>query len=243
MLQMEPLPGALLEFETRHALAKPTIPGPQSLNCKEIVESSGLPFLPLVGFESAPLGEMLSEVTKLKNRFIDHRGQDYGVGWKSLTVHGLEWDKTEGMERYGLDPNDLSNYRWTEVAEELPTLVQFLKSNFRYTFYHRIRVMLLEPGGYIAPHFDSRKYLLDPVNFALSNPKGCDFIFEEWGKVPFEKYKFNKLSVNTNHIVINRSALPRFHVIVHGRPDWTYWNPIIEQSYQNFRLAMAREIP
>jgi hypothetical protein len=136
------------------------------------------------------------------------------------------------MEQYGYDPYDNSLYRWTQTAQTMtPYIKDFFDRVFGYDFYHRIRIMLLEPGGYILPHTDMRRFLLDPVNIALNNPEGCSFLIEGFGEVPFEQSSFMKLSLDRTHAVINRSAQNRYHIIVHGRPNRSLWEPLIKKSF------------
>lgn len=220
----------IFENNNRTIKASPSFPR-GDLSYEQILSSAPLPFLPLTGFESAPIAQMLKEAEALADRMVVHRS-DYSHGWKSIVLHGLEADKTESMEQYGLDSNDLRLYAWMDFTSSLtPCIRSFFENNFKYDFYHRVRIMKLEPGGYILPHSDMRQFLLDPVNIALNQPEGCHFYFEDFGEVPFKDSPFIKLSLERKHIVINRSQVPRYHIIVHGRPDKTFWDPIIKKSF------------
>lgn len=117
---------------------------------------------------------MYEEARKLIPLMVPHRSTyEENIGWKSLVLHGLDNEKTEGAERYGLDPEDASIYKWTEASKLAPITTQFFREQFKYEFYHRIRFMLLEPGGYIYPHTDFDHYVLGPINIALNKPLMC----------------------------------------------------------------------
>lgn len=207
----------------------------EELSYDQILTSSPMPFLPINFFESAPLAQMLKEAESLTERMVPHRS-DYSHGWRSITLHGLAAEKTEGMERYGLNTNDLSLYKWMDFTEELtPCVRSFFENSFKYEFYHRVRIMLLEPGGYILPHADMKQFLLDPVNIALNQPKDCHFYIEDFGEVPFQASPFIKLSLERRHIVVNRSRVRRYHIIVHGRPNKIFWEPVIKKSFLNLK--------
>ncbi|MBY0383638.1 aspartyl/asparaginyl beta-hydroxylase domain-containing protein [bacterium] len=218
------------ENENRTIKVKPSF-AKNEVSYDEILSSCPLPFLPLTGFEFAPLATMLKEAESLAERMVIHRS-DYSHGWKSITLHGLGAEKTEGMEQYGLDSNNLSLYKWMDFTDSLtPCIRSFFEKSFEYEFYHRVRIMLLEPDGYILPHADMKRFLLDPVNIALNQPQDCHFYFEDFGEVPFRASPFIKLSLEKRHIVVNRSKERRYHIIVHGRPRKPFWEPVIKKSF------------
>lgn len=201
-------------------------------SAREILKESGLPYLPIVGFD-IPHREMLAEALKLESVAIPHRqyGEEHR-GWKSLVLHGISSAHTQGAEQYGLDPDDLSIYKWTDIAALCPITSGFFKEVFRYEWYQRIRFMFLEPGGYVLPHQDTDKYFLGPTNIALNNPQGCRFFMENIGEVPFVPGQINKLALVNRHAVFNNSKETRVHIIVHGAPDHTHWNPLYRESYR-----------
>lgn len=158
------------------------------------------------------------ELQKLKYFFVAHRDKDkinsYGhEGWESLTLHGLDYDKTEHWDRYGT--LDETYYRWTEVCEYAPYIVSLIKS-LPYSKFDRVRIMKLSAGGYIMPHNDGPGRIFGPLNIALTNPDGCKFIFKDYGVVPFEPGKGFLLDIGNEHCVINNSSEDRYHIIVHG---------------------------
>ena len=158
------------------------------------------------------------ELSKLQYYFVPHRDKDkissYGhEGWESLTLHGLDYDKTEHWDRYG--SLDESHYRWTEVCEYAPYIVSLIKS-LPYSKFGRVRIMKLSAGGYIMPHTDGPGRIFGPLNIALTNPSGCKFVFKKYGTVPFEPGKGFLLDIGNEHCVINDSSEDRYHIIVHG---------------------------
>lgn len=181
-----------------------------------IIRSSDSPWLEILGID-APYKEMLKEARNLKDLFVFHRGEENSHrGWKSLAIHGISADKTNVPETYGLDPSKVK-YKWTEIQDRCPITVKFFKTVFPYREYQRVRFMLLEPQGYIAPHSDHHEsFLGTAVNISLNNPVGCNLV-TELGTMPF-KDSGSAFLFNTffKHSVYNDSTEDRFHIIVHG---------------------------
>lgn len=163
----------------------------------------------------------LSECQNADDLFIEHRAADkkggYGhSGWKSLTLHGIDKHKTEHYVRYGFSSLEEAGYHWTDACDRLPNVVRFLQS-LPFKLFDRVRIMRLDSGGYIMPHTDNNhQRAFSPLNIAINNPSGCDFVFKEGGIVPFAAGTGMILDVGREHIVINRSSEVRYHVIAHG---------------------------
>jgi hypothetical protein len=66
------------------------------------------------------------------------------------------------------------------------------------------------------PHTDGPGRIFSPLNIAINNPVGCEFIFKNKGSVPFVAGTGMVIDVAREHIVINDSDEPRYHIIVHG---------------------------
>lgn len=198
---------------------------------QQVLKQSGLPYLPIIGF-NPPIKDMYDEAQRLIPLMVSHRS-DYEnhQGWKSLVLHGLGATKTEGAERYGLDPEDKSIYQWTEIAHMAPVTTAFFRDHFHYDAYQRVRFMLLEPGGYVTPHTDFDHYVLGPVNMALNNPEGCEFVMKDVGALPFRAGSIIKLALVNQHAVFNNSKEPRIHMIIHGSPNFEYWQHRYMESY------------
>ena len=182
---------------------------------------SDWPWLP-VDFD-ANFNGMLKECIKNDELFVGHRQQDKHLsynheGWAALTLHGIAPDKTEHWPQYGFKSKEEANYQWTDVIDKFPTCVAFLKSlNFKNL--DRVRIMKLSAGGYIMPHTDGPGRIFGPFNIAINNPKGCEFYFRKWGRVPFRQGIGNILDIGNEHIVWNNSKEDRYHFIVHGEID------------------------
>lgn len=165
--------------------------------------------------------ELEKEIQNLPEHFwVNHREKDkqgsYShEGWQSSTIHGISYDKTEHFDRYGFETQEKANYGWTEVCEYIPKTVEFIK-NLRYSRYDRVRLMKLLPGGYIMPHTDGNTRVFGPLNIAINNPIGCEFIFEEYGIVPFKKGRGIFPDIGNRHAVYNNSDQERIHIILHG---------------------------
>lgn len=178
----------------------------------------------------APFSQMLAEAQALRDRFVVHRPYD-GAGWRSLCVHGISAERTGVPQEYGYT-NEQAPYTWTEIADQCPVTVDYFKNHFPYDNYDRIRFMLLEPGGYIAPHRDNpESFLGSAVNMSLNNPENCKFVTTA-GPIPF-KNSGSAFLFNTNyfHTVYNNSDEDRIHLIVHGTFN-SSWRKVVNQSYQ-----------
>ena len=210
---------------------------PQGLsNSKEVIGSSRIPFLPIVGFENQSWEKMLKEVQALEPHFVPHRTKEPHKSWSSLCLHGMSSVHIDAPHKYGFSSHEEVPYRWTDISELCPTITQFLKEDLGYKKFFRVRIMRLGPGGYIIPHKDSlteEENHLGPVNIALNNPEGCGFYMENIGQLPFSTGTVMSLNLYNVHCVYNQSNEPRYHIIVHGKKgsDWAnyYFN-----SYQKW---------
>lgn len=170
----------------------------------------------------------LKEIQNLENNnlFVKHRSDSH-PGWSSFVLHGLGWNKTNDYGDYGYNSNKEAPYAFTsEAVEHIPSIVKYFKSNkIKYENYHRIRIMKLEPDGYICLHNDTPdgKYHTDGwnLNIAINNPTHCEMHF--WnnnyiylGQVPWQPGKAFQIRTGYNHLVRNLSNENRYHIIVHG---------------------------
>lgn len=197
-----------------------------------IEKQSGVPWLRLdMDF---PHEEAEKEAATIRQRFVEHRGGEGHRGWRSVCIHGLNAEMTQDHTHYGYKDRDSAPYLWTDVADKCPVTVSWLKQVFPFVRYDRVRFMLLEPDGYICPHKDRDKLGLCATNVAITNPKGCEFVFENKGLVPWEPGAVFRLDVGQRHAVWNRSAYPRLHMIIHGEPgEDPRWQDLIARSYMN----------
>ena len=177
---------------------------------------------------------MLSEAMELDDLYVKHRSND-SSGWASLCIHGITSQHTDHYavySEYANLTNEQVPYTWTEIQDRCPTTVDFFKNYFPFDVYHRIRFMRLDPGGYILPHSDSSDLGLRAVNISLNNPDGCDFVFENIGRVPFDNNGSILLIANGyTHSVWNRSNQTRYHLIVHGYSTTQSYYDLVVKSY------------
>ena len=210
-----------------------------------IINDSGFPYweVPL----DIPYKEMYDEVLSIKDLFMDHRSNDPTQGgyshdgWSSLTIHGISSGHTMNWDSYPeyaqLGDESKVPYKWTEISDLVPFTYKFLTQYFPHQSYMRVRFMKLKPGGYILPHRDREKKLLYPINIALNNPEGCEFVMEGMGIVPFEPGKGFMVDVSNRHIVWNKSNEDRIHLIVHWWPGQYHedsgrrWAQMVNQLY------------
>lgn len=190
---------------------------PDFFDPKWTVMESGWPWFKLSSLSDQPYNEMYKEAEELIDSFHPHR-EDYGNGWKSLTLHGLNED-TQSLNQYGENRQEtLNQLDWTWVADRCPTTRKFLTDVWPTEFLNRVRFMLVEPGGYILPHQDRApsEKRLSVCNISLNNPQGCEFLMEGFGRVPFEDAGTAMLmDISNKHAVWNKSDKPRIHMIIH----------------------------
>ena len=189
---------------------------PDTFDPKWLVMESGWGYFHLSALDNQPYKEMYQEAEVLADKFHEHR-EEYGKGWRSLTLHGLNED-TQSLNQYGKRDEVLNQLDWTWVADKCPVTKKFLTNIWPAEFLNRVRFMLLEPGGYILPHQDREdtEKRLSVCNISLNNPQGCQFVFKEKGMVPFrDEGSAFLMDISNVHSVWNNSDKPRIHMIIH----------------------------
>jgi hypothetical protein len=182
-----------------------------------------------------PHDGMLAEARALKNRYTAHRGGETHSGWKSLALYGLDEHLHENWADYGYaTPADAAkDFKWTAAAEECPLTMAFLLYTFPCKQYGRIRFMLLEAGGYIGMHNDSKSgiRLAENINIPLNNPKECVW---KWGDgspdlfmQPGLPYAMN---ISYDHAVYNDSNEDRYHIIIARHDSTDEWKNLIKTA-------------
>lgn len=160
---------------------------------------------------NVPVDIIYEEIQKIKKYLVPHRG-DSGMGWKAFCIHGQTSDRTKEDSYYA----DFLGHRWTDEAlEHMPRTVHWLKS-LGYKNFKRVRVMCLEPKGFINMHKDQEHSKLGAVNVAITNPKGCNFYLQHHGVLDFNPGTAYSLDVSNYHAVVNDSDVHRYHIIIHG---------------------------
>jgi hypothetical protein len=144
--------------------------------------------------------------------------------WRSLTLYGYSSVMTNSYEYYkdlgiveGIDTN------WTDVCKFFPKTVEWLKKNNPLKEFSRIRLMILDPNGSSSPHKDYPygQFLCGPINIAIINPTGSEFVLEDGGIVPWEEGDIRTMDLGSIHCVRNLGNTPRVHIIITpSNNDW-----------------------
>jgi hypothetical protein len=187
-----------------------------------------LPWLQLA--VDVPYQTILEEIVNIQSLIVPHR-DEYGEhqGWHSFCIHGKSYDATREDIHY----NDNRPHAWTQEAQELmPKTVNYFDQCWPRGVFTRLRVMLLEPGGYITVHADSEKSRLTAINIAITHPKDCYFLMENQGIVPFEPGRAFWLDLSNQHVVFNNSNQPRWHLIVHQTFEHMDFHKLVVNSYK-----------
>jgi len=188
-----------------------------------IINNSNLPWIKLL--VNIPVDQILTEIHQCAHLLVNHR-DDYGEhrGWKSFCIHGKSLHQTKHCD-------DDRPFVWIpEIEKRMPDTVSFFK-NWPGGTYQRIRVMALEPNGYVSLHRDCNTSGLSPINIAITQPKNCKFIMEGWGEVPFQSGTAYMLDISNNHAVFNDSDQVRYHIIVHSDNLSDKFQSSLLQSY------------
>jgi len=211
---------------------------PDLFDVQWLLEESQWPYFHLSALDKQPFKGMYVEAENLIDKFHSHR-DDYGHGWKSLTLHGLDED-TQSLNSYGLERDEvLKQLDWTWVADKCPETKKFLTDVWPAEYLNRVRFMLLEPGGYILPHQDrpDAEKRLSVCNISLNNPEGCVFVMKDQGIVPFkDQGSAFLMDISNVHSVWNQSDKPRIHMIIHseiGRRARDFFYVLRKSYYTN----------
>lgn len=176
-----------------------------------------------------PWQEILKEIQGSKAALVPHR-DDYSEhqGWLSGCLHGRAWAATREDSYY----QDQTPFDWTAESQQYFAFTKdFFQSQWPATQYRRLRIMLLEPKGYITLHRDSNNPGLNAVNIAITQPADCKFVFENHGVIPFEPGSAFWIDTSINHTVYNDSDQPRWHMIVHQHFDDLRFQELVAKSY------------
>ena len=178
-----------------------------------------------------PVEEMAKEAISLLPEFVKHRGEIH-PGWSSLTLHGIDKHITEdwNSDIYNGRWKKAPDYSWTEIAEYCPVTVDWLKNVWKFQKFHRVRFMLLQPGGYILPHTDYEERRLAAYNLAITNPIGVEFGMEDAGLIPWQAGEVRAIDIGRKHSVRHFGTKPRIHMIIHGEVNNEH-NKLLCRSY------------
>lgn len=169
---------------------------------------------------------MLAEAQALRHRFIPHRYDESSHrGWASLSLYGLHESKTENWDEYGYasGADAAKDFVWTDAAKECPTIMNFLLNSFPCKKYGRVRLMLLEPGGWIGMHSDGKMKFVENVNVALNNPLGCKWLWNNGQELIMAPGSMYAMNLSYQHSVVNESDEDRFHLIIAKHDSTDEW--------------------
>ena len=171
---------------------------------------------------TADVTSIQQELKERVSLAVPHRGHN---GWRSITLYGYSSIMTNSYEYYkgkGLVTDD-DTTDWTDISKFFPKTVAWVKQHCPLKEFARIRVMILEPGGSSNPHKDIQagQALCGPINVAVVNPIGSEFVLENGGIVPWEENDFRSMDIGSFHCVRNTSNEHRIHLIITpSRNDW-----------------------
>ncbi len=186
-----------------------------------------------------PYEDILKEAKAIRHMFIPYRTGEYDhKGWHSVSLHGLSHDRPASYDAYGFTDGGeaAKHFIWTEAADLCPITVNWLKTVFPTNKFARVRFMLLEAGGYIAPHTDAQVPLLEAVNIALSNPEGCDWVWGDGDVFKFNPGDVCAMNIGLEHSVRNNSNEDRYHMIVHHHDCTDEWKKLLTDAMEKYDI-------
>ena len=184
-----------------------------------------LPWLKL-SVTDIPTDEILKEFEQVRQYLVSHRDYEDNVGWESMCLHGIDVDKTNHWKTmYQTRPI----HSWTSVGNMCPVTKSWIIDNFNGVT-DRVRFMLLEPKGYISKHTDYPDIKLGPINISVTQPEGCNFVWEDWGIHPWQAGEAYLMNVHYNHSVVNNSNEERLHIIIDG---YTMEDQLVKRSLED----------
>jgi hypothetical protein len=92
--------------------------------------------------------------------------------------------------------------------------------------------MLLEAGGFIAPHHDGNDSYLEAVNVALNNPAGCDWFWDNGTTLDFTAGQAQAVNISYQHEIRNTSTEDRYHMIIHHYDSTIEWKELMTRSME-----------
>jgi hypothetical protein len=202
---------------------------------KWICNDSGWPYFPLI-MPDAPWDAMYKEILSLESLFLtkdnnllvdednlnlpninkSYKKNNVTEGWKSVVFYSGEKPVKESIEvrlKFSGGFDEIAEMvEWTsDLAEKCPEFNKY----FEIQKLKKIRIMWLDPQGFVGPHVDTKISDLSlPMNIALNNPDGCEYRVKDKGCAPFKKGNACLVNRSLPHAVWNRSNEIRIHVLV-----------------------------
>jgi hypothetical protein len=176
-----------------------------------------------------PYKEMLEEAKALRQRYVKHR-EGTSNGWHGLVLHGLDEHKTGAWKNYGIanstEASDLMH--WTEAANLTPITKDYFVNHFPCKKYSRVRFMLLEAGGFIDFHSDSKGPIIDNISFVLNSPEGFEWRWQDGSPNldmrPGHAYAMN---IHYHHGLWNNSNEDRYFIIASRNDSLPEWKKLV----------------
>jgi|TARA_B110000908_G_scaffold168145_1_gene222470 hypothetical protein len=176
-----------------------------------------------------PYNEMLEEAKNLRHKFTKHRDGD-SEGWYGLVLHGLDENKTGSWDQYGITDHKEA-YKimsWTDASSSAPVTTDYFINTFPCKQYSRVRFMLLEAGGYINFHNDSKGPIIDNTSFVLNSPEGFEWRWQDGSPnldmMPGHAYAMN---IHYYHGLWNNSDEDRYFIIASRNDSLPGWKELI----------------
>jgi quercetin dioxygenase-like cupin family protein len=176
--------------------------------------------------------EIHKEVKALHEKFIEYRGND-SVGWYSLPIIGKSSTEANSWQSYFESAAAAIPYmKLTDIAEQCPVTVNWLKNVYPSKMYARVRFMLLKAGGIIQFHKDTEHMILGATNIAITNPKGCAWHWRDGETLEFSPGDAYAMNIGYEHSIRNDSQEDRYHIIVHHYDSTIEWKKLITDAME-----------
>jgi hypothetical protein len=204
------------------------------------------PFLDLGKlFEPEPV---LKEALAHLAEFVPHSGGSTGsAGWRSLAIKSIGGNSTRTEAAHRYRDNNAQQTAFTPLWSRCPATKAVLTSSAKVNAARRIRFMMVEPSGYIAPHKDSDDFLSVTVNYVVNVPDGSRFWVDinadgthgpMTSESPLIPGHIILINVACCHALRNSSDAPRIHIIVEGGLSMN----LEELLYRQMEAANMRDI-
>lgn len=189
---------------------------------------------------TSDISEVVEELSRAEFLAIPHRS-DNSNGWRSIVLHGLCSIMTEAPYNYvnlGIVDKSVKE-TWTDASKFFPKTLAWIDQYVPFKTFSRIRIMVLDPGGYILPHKDlQQSFLGGGLNIAFTNPEGTEFAVEDNGLIPWEPGDIRMINIGKLHSIRNLGSKPRIHMLAYPplMEEWTLDSmKLVCRSYENMK--------
>ncbi len=189
---------------------------------------------------TSDISDVVEELSRAEFLAIPHRS-DNSNGWRSIVLHGLCSIMTEAPYNYvnlGIVDKSVKE-TWTDASKFFPKTLAWIDQYVPFKTFSRIRVMVLDPGGYILPHKDlQQSFLGGGLNIAFTNPERTEFAVEDNGLIPWEPGDIRMINIGKLHSIRNLGSKPRIHMLAYPplMEEWTLDSmKLVCRSYENMK--------